>query len=397
MIEHSVALDADRLRIVLVEGDANEARRIAYLFGRRPHPRVAIELAYSLADGTRAILGSDPDLVLLDLDLPDGRGLDVLHQVRHAHAHVPIVVLAACDTQGTAMAAVNHGAQDYLVKTAMNEDVLARTVETVISHERLLRQQRQDALRATRDERAETVGRMTMGLVHDFKNLLMVIQCNASLLRQSQEEAGKRHSDERIDAINVAAQRGNTLCRQILAFCKGDQPPAVTLDLRGVVASMLPLLERIVQPPTAVVQVPSAEPVYVYAKRSELEHVIINLVLNAEDSLDSSGHIAIETHNILDTRAGAEPDVCLPQRAFGALFVTDDGCGMDAATQSHIFDDFFSTKLHGTGLGLSMVVGAVQRAGGAIAVDSELGRGSRFRIYIPATPGPEPADDARTH
>jgi signal transduction histidine kinase len=397
MIEHSVELNAERLRIVLVEGDASEAQRIAYLFGRRPHPRVAIELARSLADGTRAILGSDPDLVLLDLDLPDGSGLDVLHQVRHAHAHVPIVVLAARETQGTAMAAVDHGAQDYLVKTAMNEEVLARTVEAVVSHERLLRQQRQDSLRTARAERAETVGRMTMGLVHDFKNLLMVIQCNASLLRHAQEQESERHSGERIDAINLAAQRGNTLCRQILAFCKGDQPPAGTLDLHGVVASMLPLLERIVQPPTAVVHVPSAEPVYVHAERAELEHVIINLVLNAEDSLGSSGHIAIETHNIVETCAAAEPDVHLPRRAFGALFVSDDGCGMDAATQSHIFDDFFSTKLNGTGMGLSMVIGAVQRAGGAIAVDSEVGRGSRFRVYLPTTPGYETAEDTRTH
>jgi signal transduction histidine kinase len=402
MIERSVDLDTDGLRIVLVEGDVNEAQRIAHLFGRRPRPRVAIELARSLADGTRAILGTDPDLVLLDLDLPDGGGLDALHQVRHAHAHVPIVVLAAGDTQGTALAAraaVDHGAQDYLLKTTMNEEVLARTVQTVISHERLLRQQREDSLRTTRAERAETVGRMTMGLLHDFKNLLMVIQCNASLLRQV--NASDRDTSERIDAISVAVQRGNTLCHQILAFGKGDHPPALTLDLNGVVASMLPLLARVVQPSTTLVHVPGAEPVYVHAERAQLEHVIINLVLNAEDSVGTSGHIAIETRNIVETRAPAEPDVCLPCRPFGALFVTDDGCGMDAATQSHIFDDYFSTKLHGTGLGLSMVADAVQRAGGAIAVDSAVGRGSRFRIYLPTRPGPcqdpEDTDEARTH
>jgi two-component system cell cycle sensor histidine kinase/response regulator CckA len=395
IMDHSTYANADGLRIVLVEGDLIEARRIARLFARRRHPRFAVEHAGSLADGERAILGSRPDLVLLDLDLPDSRGLDALHRVREAHAQVPIVVLTAQEAQETGIAAMDEGAQDYLVKTAMDEELLARTVQAVISHERLLQQHRSDSLRLARGERSDIVGRMALSLVHDFNNLLTVIQNNAAVLRKSVER--QQSATERVDAIDASVQRGVTLCRQIVSYCKAGAAPVVTFDLNVLVVNMLSLLERVVQDTTHVVYLRGAESVYVCAEHAQLEQVIVNLVLNAEDSLDSGGHIMIETRNVSAEQAPFEPDVILPRRAFGALFVTDDGCGMDAVTQSHIFEEFFSTKQHGTGLGLSIVSNVVHEAGGAIAVDSDLGRGSRFRIYLPATSDAEDSITPRTH
>jgi signal transduction histidine kinase len=315
--------------------------------------------------------------------LPDGRGLDVLHRLREAHADVPVVVLTAHDTQATGIAAVSEGAQDYLNKMTINEELLARTVQAAISHERLVHRHRDDVMRLARGERVEAVGRMTVGLVHDFNNMLMVIQSNAAMLRHALDN--HEPTAERVEAIGLAVQQGAAVCRQLLTFCKGTAERSVVLDLSALVAGMLPLLKQVVGPRASLDHLRAAEPVPVCADRAQLEQVVMNLVLNAKDSLGEHGHIVIETRSIGSEEAPAELNVRLSKRAFGALFVSDDGCGMDSATQARIFEDFFSTKEHGTGLGLPIVFGAVQGAGGAIAVDSALGQGTCFRIYLPAS------------
>jgi signal transduction histidine kinase len=111
----------------------------------------------------------------------------------------------------------------------------------------------------------------------------------------------------------------------------------------------------------------------------------MNLVLNANESLGDSGHIVIETRRIARDQAEAEPDITLRDHAYGELIISDDGCGMDASTQAHIFDAFYTTKEQGTGLGLSIVCEAVRDAGGKLAVDSTVGVGSRFRVYLPTS------------
>jgi two-component system cell cycle sensor histidine kinase/response regulator CckA len=374
----------DGLRIVLVEGNATDARRLTLLFEQRQHPHFAVELAENFADGTRMIFRTHPDLVLLDLDLPDGRGLEVLHRLREAHADVPVVVLTAQDTQATGIAAVSEGALDYLNKATVDEELLARTVQTAISREKLLQQHREDVVRLARGERAESVGRMTVGLVHDFNNMLMVIQSNAALLRNALDN--HEPTNGRVEAIGLAVQQGAAVCRQLLSFCKGSANQAVVLELGALVAGMLPLLKQVGGPRTSVEHIRGEGPVYVCADGAQLEQVVMNLVLNAKDSVGADGHIVIETRGIGRDQAALERNVSLPKGTFGALFVSDDGCGMDAATQARIFEDFFSTKAQGTGLGLPIVFGAVHGAGGAIAVDSAPGQGSCFRIYLPTSP-----------
>jgi signal transduction histidine kinase len=222
-------------------------------------------------------------------------------------------------------------------------------------------------------------------LVHDFNNILMVIQSNAALLRNTLNST--EAANDRVDAIGLAVQQAASVCRQLLAFCKGSAQMAVTLDLGALVANMLPLLQQVAGPQTRIDHLRAPELVQVCADRAQLEQVVMNLVLNAKDSLGECGHIVIETRSIGREEAASELNVTLSRRAFGALFVTDDGCGMDSETQARIFEDFFSTKAQGTGLGLPIVFGAVQGAGGAIAVDSAPGRGSCFRIYLPTSPG----------
>jgi len=370
------------LRVVLLESDANQAKRIIRLFGQSRYLLSQVVVTRSVAETTFAIRATHTDLLILALDLPGGHGLDILNRIREAHADVPIIVLVQLETQHTGVAAVGAGAQDYLLKPVLNEELLAHTIETVMEHHRLVRQHRADVLRIARAQRAENVGRMTMGLVHDFKNLLMVIQNYATAVQK--RHARDLRTSENVAAIAAAVQRGTKLCHQCLTLYRGSASAVAMFDLNVMVADMLPLLARLVPPTTGVMHLCSTDPVRAYGDIERLEQVIINLVINANDSLAEGGKVVIETRNIVRESADSEPDVSLPKRAFAGLFVTDDGCGMDIATRSKIFDEFFSTKTSGTGLGLAIVRDTVCGAGGAIAVDSELGQGSRFRVYLPA-------------
>jgi signal transduction histidine kinase len=370
-------------KIVLVEANEPDAQRVTRILVQHARPRFTVELAESFADSNRAISSLVPDLVLLDLNLPDGQGIELLHRVRAAHLLVPIVVINTLTEQDIGRAALSEGAQNYWTKSALDGEQLIHMIESAISHDQRLRRDRSGTERSARDDRIGSVGRMTLGLVHDFKNILMVIQGNAALLQHPPDRS--LPTTARLSAIDLAVQEGVRVCRQLLAFCKGNPYEVATLDLDVVVAELLPLLERAAGSEIRVDHRRSVEPVYVCADRAQLTQVVMNLVLNANESLGDSGHIVIETRSVGRDAAEAEPDISLRNREYGELIVSDDGCGMDASTQAHIFDEFFTTKEHGTGLGLSIVCGAIRDAGGKLAVDSAVGVGSRFRVYLPTS------------
>jgi len=376
-------IGSEPYKIVLVEADEPDAQRVTSILVQHAVTRFTVEISESLADSSRVIDALVPDLVLLDLDLPDGRGIELLHRVREANVLVPIVVITTRDEQHIGRAALSEGAQNYWNKTALDGEHLVHMIRNAISHDQTLRRHRTGVDRSARSDRIESIGRMTLGLVHDFKNILMVIQGNAAILQSRLERTAP--TTARIGAIDLAVQEGVGVCRQLLAFCKGNAYNAATLDLDVLVAELLPLLERAAGSEIRVKHRRSLEPVYVCADRAQLTQVVMNLVLNANESLGEAGHIVIETRTVAKDEAEAEPDIALRNHAYGELIVSDDGCGMDASTQAHIFDEFFTTKEQGTGLGLSIVCGAIRDAGGKLAVDSTVGMGSRFRVYLPTS------------
>jgi DNA-binding NtrC family response regulator len=221
-------IGSESYKIVLVEAHELDAQRVKSILVQHVRPRFTVELSDSLADSGRVIDALVPDLVLLDLDLPDGQGIDLLHRVREAHLLVPIVVITSVSDQDTGRVALAEGAQNYWNKTALDGEQLVHMIRNAISHDQTLRRYR-IVDRSARGDRIESVGRMTLGLVHDFKNLLMVIQGNASLLRTRLERTAPTNAS--IGAIDLAVQQGVSVCRQLLEFCKGNTYQAATLDL----------------------------------------------------------------------------------------------------------------------------------------------------------------------
>ncbi len=237
-------------------------------------------------------------------------------------------------------------------------------------------------LKLTQAQRLETIGRLAGGIAHDFNNLLTGINGYADLARVCLDE-GRSPRDE-IEEIRAGGARAVALTRQLLAFSRQQVLDNELLDLNAVVRETEKLLARVIGEDVRVEYVLKSDSVIVSADRTQLEQVIVNLVVNASDAMPRGGGVTIEVGE-----AGVEADHApdLASGSYARLAISDTGNGMDAETAAQIFEPFYTTKAHGTGLGLATVHGIIAQSGGTILVDSAVGRGTTFTIYLPlATP-----------
>jgi PAS domain S-box-containing protein len=230
-------------------------------------------------------------------------------------------------------------------------------------------------------QKMEAIGRLAGGVAHDFNNVLTVVTSYACMLEDSFDTSDARHEDA--SEIRRAAERATGVTRQLLALSRHSIVAPSSLDLDEVVAGLMSMLRRLVGERVTIVQHRGRVPA-VIADTGQMEQVLMNLAVNGRDAMPDGGRLTIETRTIEIDAEGAEVRR-LPPGRYVELAVTDTGVGMDAETQNRIFDPFFTTKdaNQGTGLGLSIVHGIVSQAGGSIAVYSERGHGSTFRIHLP--------------
>ncbi len=243
------------------------------------------------------------------------------------------------------------------------------------------RRQLEDQLRQA--QKMDAVGRLAGGIAHDFNNLLTVITGRA---RFALERLGSGTPPRRdLDTIIGAATRAEALTRQLLAFGRKQMLKVQVLDLGQVVENMRLLLERTIREDVLIATIAAPRLARVKADPTQIEQVIMNLVVNARDAMPQGGRLTIELSNVDLDAAYARTHPEVTPGAYVLLAVTDTGIGMDRATQARIFEPFFTTKAsgEGTGLGLATVYGIIKQSNGHIAVYSEPGVGTTFKIYLP--------------
>ena len=251
--------------------------------------------------------------------------------------------------------------------------------------------------RLRHSQKMEAIGRLAGGIAHDFNNLLTAITGYSALLLDDLDRASPMRP--RVEEILNAGRRAAALTGQLLAFSRRQVVQPALLDLNTIVVGMERLLKRLVGEEVRLETSLAEAPGSIQADVGQLEQVVMNLVVNARDALPNGGVIRLSTADLRIPEAGNPDHPDVPPGAWVVLTVRDDGVGMDAETRLHVFEPFFTTKGpgKGTGLGLAVVYGIIRQGGGHVAVASEPGQGSTFRVYLPrqdgrAEPRGEPAE-----
>jgi signal transduction histidine kinase len=232
-------------------------------------------------------------------------------------------------------------------------------------------------------QKMDAIGKLAGGVAHDFNNLLTVITSYTTFLLESFDETDARREDA--TEIKQAAARAAQLTRQLLAFSRKQVVQPRPLVLNSIVVETEKMLRRLIGEDVELLTKLAPDLFEVRADAGQLEQVVMNLAVNARDAMPQGGRLSIETSNVRLSPASLPRHARMPDGEYVTLSVSDTGTGIPDEVQSHIFEPFFTTKEagKGTGLGLSTVYGIVKQAGGDIRLDTEIGRGTTFTIYLP--------------
>jgi signal transduction histidine kinase len=371
-------------RILVVEDEGSVAHDIQRCLARLGYE--ACGAADTAEEAVRLAATCRPDLVLMDIRLRGARdGIAAAEQIRQKF-RVPVVYLTAHADEATLQRARTTEPSGYILKPFEEREL--RTVIELALYKRQAEAERQRLEEQLRQaQKMQTIGQLAGGVAHDFNNLMTVVLGYASVLMQN---AGPGHPwYGMLREISLAAERAADLTRQLLAFSRKSMLQLRVLDLNAVLADVASLLRRLIGEPVELVTRLAPDLPPITADRRQLEQVVLNLATNARDAMAGGGTLVLATSKVVfgeadvltrpETRPG--PYVCLT--------VEDTGCGMDEATRSRLFEPFFTTKEQGkgTGLGLATVYGIVKQTGGHVEVESSPGRGTTFRVYLPADAG----------
>jgi signal transduction histidine kinase len=229
-------------------------------------------------------------------------------------------------------------------------------------------------------QKMEVLGQMTGGIAHDFNNLLTAVLGNLELAtRRGEDENIRRY----LDGATLAAQRGAKITSQLLAFSRIQRLQTESIDLNAIVTSMGDLLVRTIGGTVRIESVLEPKLWRATADPSQIESVILNLAVNARDAMPDGGRLTIGTANVPH---GSHPAELAPGD-YVCVSVRDTGTGMTDEVLRKAFEPFFTTKPvgSGTGLGLSQVYGIAKQTGGTVAIDTQIGKGTMVRVYLPRT------------
>jgi two-component system, cell cycle sensor histidine kinase and response regulator CckA len=351
------------------------------------------DVTFKRVDSTEAlnsalILGNW-DIVFSDYSMPGFSGVACLKIIRERGLDVPFIFVSGTIGEEMAVEGMKLGANDYVMKghTARLLPAIRRELDDAS----LRRQHDAVQQRMRQLEKFEAIGKLAGGIAHDFNNVIGAVSGWAELgLGEAPPSSPVARYFEK---ILEQSRRAAGLTRQLLAYARKQRLEPRNVELNQLIIETMALLRRVIGEHIQVILELSPEAPIVRADPTQVEQVLMNLCLNSRDAMPSGGELTIKTEM---TELG--PEYCKvhtyaqPGR-YIQLTVSDTGTGMDGATREHIFEPFFTTKEvgEGTGLGLPTALGIVKQHNGMIEVESQPGKGTTFKVLLPAVAGmPDP-------
>jgi two-component system, cell cycle sensor histidine kinase and response regulator CckA len=299
--------------------------------------------------------------------------------LKKRHPDVPFILVSGAIGEDLAVAAMREGASDYILKDRLSR--LPTAVRGALAQAALRKENRQLEARLLRAARLESLGRLSAGVAHDLNNILLPIMMAEQLLRDFvREPAGV----ELLDSIEASARRGAQILKQLLMFGRGTSGERVLVRPDRAIAEIQAVMRETFPKDVTVRVAVTSDQSVILADPTQLHQILLNLCVNARDAMPNGGTLTLGLR-----RRELTPEVALkyPGSEPGphvVLSVRDTGLGIDPEDLEKIFDPFFTTKKleHGTGLGLSSVLGIVQSYGGFVQVNSTPDQGTEFKVWL---------------
>ncbi|MCX7982637.1 MAG: response regulator [Syntrophales bacterium] len=376
----------DRARLVVVDDEERLCESLDILLTGKGYE------VKSFADPREAlhyVQNDSCDLVLLDLIMPDIDGYSVLSYIKKIMPDLPVIIMTAQGSAEYAVKALKSGAEDYICKPFEIEE-LCRRIENALEKKQLHQKYSVVAgklaiteAQLRQAQKMEAIATLAGGIAHDFNNILMGLQGHLSILKHQLGESNPFAS--RLQNMEKLIESGSKLTSQLLGYARRGRYEVRPLNLNDVVQLTAETFKQLRK--DIVVQLELGESIsLIEADASQMEQVLMNLLVNAADAMPEGGHVFIKTEETQVTSTEHMHFPIKPGR-YVLMSVRDEGIGMDAATKERIFEPFFTTKEmgRGTGLGLASVYGIVKGHNGYIDVKSQVGKGTTFYIYFPIT------------
>jgi PAS domain S-box-containing protein len=230
-------------------------------------------------------------------------------------------------------------------------------------------------------QKIDSIGNLAGGIAHDFNNILAAVLGSASIMRRRLTEKSKLY--KYVEIIESSARRGSSLTRQLLTFARKTETIVKLVDINALIEETLHLFQRSVTKEIEVVTTLATTGVSVNGDDGQIQQALLNIFLNARDAMPGGGRLTIATAVTMADAHTMSQFSSIKPGPFVVITISDTGHGIEGSIQNRVFEPFFTTKDSGTGLGLSVVYGVVQSHGGFINLESEVGQGTTFSVYLP--------------
>ena len=372
------------LKVLLVEDNPDDAKMVLRELKRAGFEPISqrVDTATAFQDS----LHSDLDFILSDYAMPDFSGLRALELLKKSGLEIPFILISGTIGEDIAVEAMKLGATDYLLKDRLTR--LGPAVRRALQEVAERTERRRLEAQFIEAQKMEVIGQLAGGVAHDFNNILAVIMGYSDLMIQKLDPDNEFKGY--LETIRSSGERAAGLTRQLLIFSRKQTVQLVVLDINEVLKDLDKMLRRLMDETIELTILPGAQLGRVKADSGYVGQVLMNLAVNARDAMPNGGKLTIATsnatldENYVRTETGAIPG------DYVMFSVSDTGTGMTEEVKARMFEAFFTTKPKGkgTGLGLATCQTIVQQSGGHIAVQSELGQGTTFKIYFPRVDQP---------
>jgi two-component system, cell cycle sensor histidine kinase and response regulator CckA len=375
-----------KLRVLIADDSENDALILLH-FLRKAEYAPEYERVSNAPAMKAALEGQVWDIVISDYEMPGFGGFEALQILKENGQDLPFILVSAVVSEETAVAAMKAGAHDYMMKRKLARLAPAIERELREAKTRAARRVAEAALRQSEaqlrhTQKMEAVGLLAASVAHDFNNIITAVLGHSEMLLKKLSADDPLRQN--IEPIERCGHMAAALTKQLLAFSRKGKGESRILKLNDVVINVETMLRRLIAKDIefCIKTDPAAE--LIQADPSQIEQIIMNLVVNARDAMPGGGKLTIQTANIF-LNESEQKALSTNEKSWVLLTITDTGTGMSDEVKVRLFEPFFTTKPpgKGTGLGLATCFGIVKENNGHIEVHSQIGKGTTFKIYFP--------------